>query len=686
MDWNSITINYELLTFVCYVTIFSLWLGVFSLYLANIRKHRTRHNSVTILLTILAIDALRTVIESGYFGIYFGSMYEFLPPSLSHALGTPSNLLIPKFINMAAAVIILFWLLRFWIPKEVEEKEHLAMEADDASRLLGLTRFSINQIADGLFWIDKHGKILEVNASACQKLGYSYEELLTMSVPDIDPDYRIERWPSHWDELKAEKSLNFTSKHLTKSGKIIPVDVTANYMSYGGKEYNCAIVRDLSDRTDLDAIIWRQANYDELTELPNRRLFSDRLNEALLLAKRSKTMLAVVFVDLDHFKDINDTHGHEFGDHVLKESAARLKAVLRESDTLARFAGDEFSAILPNVNSQEAIYQVLRRMLQSVTEPIEVDGTTFQVSVSIGVTFYPDDALSPKDLLVNADQAMYQAKQDGRNQIGIYTPQLRKALNSRVTLLTELRAALELNQFELFYQPIINLQTGETMEVEALLRWKHPDKGMVSPAAFIDIAEENNIIIDMGDWVVRNALTGLKRLQEVSSELNMAINTSPAHFRHQDCIEGWFKDIEDAGIAGKHLAFEITERLLMPSQEEKIGLQTVLEKIHQKGIKTSIDDFGTGYSSLAYIKRYNIDYVKIDKSFISSITNDEHDLAIVEAIIVMAHKLGMKVIAEGIESHEQQERLKSLGCDYAQGYFIGKPMPINDMAEYLACH
>jgi EAL domain-containing protein (putative c-di-GMP-specific phosphodiesterase class I) len=251
-------------------------------------------------------------------------------------------------------------------------------------------------------------------------------------------------------------------------------------------------------------------------------------------------------------------------------------------------------------------------------------------------------------------------------------------------LLAELRTALELNQFELFYQPIINLQTGETMEAEVLLRWKHPDKGMVSPAAFIDIAEENNIIIDIGDWVVRNALTGLKRLQEVSSELNMAINTSPAHFRHQDCIEGWFKDIEEAGIAGEHLAFEITERLLMPSQEEKIGLQTVLEKIHQHGIKTSIDDFGTGYSSLAYIKRYNIDYVKIDKSFISSITHDEHDLAIVEAIIVMAHKLGMKVIAEGIENKEQQERLKSLGCDYAQGYYIGRPMPLNEMADYLS--
>lgn len=668
------------------MTIFFLWMGVFALYLANIKKHRRRHASVTILLTILAIDAFRTIIESGYFGIYFGSTYEFLPPALADSLGTPSSLLIPKFINMAAAVIILLWLLKFWIPKEVEDKEHLAMEFDDASRILGLTKFSINQIADGLFWIDQNGKIIEVNTSVCRKLGYSYEELLTMTVPDIDPDYRAEEWPSHWDKLKAEKSLHFTSKHLTKSGKIIPVDVTANYVSHGDKEYNCAIVRDISDRSELDAIIWRQANYDELTELPNRRLFSDRLNEALLMAKRNKAMLAVVFVDLDHFKDINDTHGHEFGDQVLKECADRLKAVLRESDTFARFAGDEFSAILPNVASHEPVYQVLSRMLESVTQPFEVEGLTFQVSVSIGVTFYPDDALTPKDLLVNADQAMYQAKQDGRNQIGIYTPQLKNEINSRVTLLNELRIALELNQFELFYQPIIDLKSGSTVEAEALLRWKHPDKGIVSPATFIEIAEDNNIIIDIGHWVVRNALSGLKCLQGIDTNFNLAINTSPAHYRHRDCIESWFEQIEASGIAGKHLTFEITERLLMPSLVEKIGLQTVLERIHQKGIKTSIDDFGTGYSSLSYIKRYSIDFVKIDKSFISSITHDKQDLAIVEAIIVMAHKLGMKVIAEGVENEEQKKRLKSLGCDYAQGYFIGKPMPINEMAEHIAFH
>lgn len=646
------------------------------------RLRSIRNSSVAILLSILAIDAFRTVFESAYFGLYFGSIYGYIPVHVHEFLSNPAYLLIPKFINMAAAIIVLLWLLKFWIPHEIQERASFADEFNESNRLLDLTTFSINQVADSLFWVSPEGKILEVNDTTCRKLGYNRNELQAMYVYDIDPDFTQDKWPAHWDDLKASKNLHFTSKHLTKQGVINPVDITTSYVKHGDKEYACAVVRDISDKAVLDKIIWRQANYDELTDLANRRLFNDRLSEAILSAKREQSIVAIVFIDLDHFKDINDTHGHDFGDQVLKEVAFRFKQILRESDTLARFAGDEFAAILTKLDKPEVVEILIDRMLNAIIHPMQLGDTTFHLTASIGVTFYPNDADTSEKLLMNADQAMYQAKDDGRNQIHYFTAKLSERLNWRITLLNELRDAIIKNQLQLFYQPIVDLKSHKTLKVEALIRWNHPTRGLVSPVEFIPVAEETSLIIDLGNWVVNQAIKDLKTFKEYDENMVVGINTSPAHYKHENCIDIWFNNIKDSGLTGKDFIFEITERILMPSVNNEID--KTLEKIHLNGIRTAIDDFGTGYSSLSYIKKYNIDYIKIDKSFIDNITTDSHDQAICEAVTVMSHKLGMTVIAEGVETEEQLKAIEAIGCDFAQGYYFAKPMQFDSICNVLS--
>lgn len=674
--------NFEILSVTTYGILFMLWSGILFLYLTNIRSDSIRHSSVSILLAILAIDAFRTLFESAYFGLYFGSLYHFLNPAVHEFLSQPTSLLIPKFINLIAAFVVLTWLLKVWIPKELKDRQSFEHAFEESNRLLELTQFSINNVADALFWVSSEGKILEVNNTASKKLGFSRNELTEMFVYEIDPDFTKEKWPGHWSELKKNHTLHFYTKHITKSGRVIPVDVTANFVSHAGKEYNCAIVRDMTDKSQLNDLIWRQANYDELTDLPNRRLYNDRLNEAILHAKRNRSSIAVVFIDLDHFKDVNDLHGHNFGDRVLTRIAANLKNVLRDSDTLARFAGDEFAAILPNVKRPESVQNLLSRMLSSVIEPMLIEEKNLHLSASIGVTFYPNDAVDVDKLLINADQAMYQAKNNGRNQIYLYTPDLTERLKWRTRLVNDLRDAIHQHDLQLYYQPVIDLKTKQIFKVEALLRWEHAEHGYVSPSEFIPLAEETNLIMELGDYVVDEALQDMKKFKQIDQQFIIGINTSPEHYKKKSYIDNWLQKISAAGLKGSDFVFEITERILMPDSHNHID--ETLQKLDTNGVKTAIDDFGTGYSSLAYIKKFNIDIVKIDKSFVVNVMNNTHDQAICEAITLMSHKLGMKVVAEGVETVEQSEFLTSIGCDYAQGYFFSRPLPFDNIIMMLA--
>ncbi|NVK39684.1 MAG: EAL domain-containing protein [Oceanospirillaceae bacterium] len=422
------------------------------------------------------------------------------------------------------------------------------------------------------------------------------------------------------------------------------------------------------------------ANFDPLTGLPNRRLFRDRLEQEIKKAHRSNGRLALLYLDLDRFKDINDTQGHDIGDILLKEAARRLERCVRESDTVARLGGDEFTIILGDLDDTDTVAPISQQILRTFNEPFQLAGRKDYISASIGITFYPDDAGDVNTLLKNADQAMYVAKEQGRNRFHYFTASMQRAAQARVELINDLRNALKQQQFQLLYQPIVDSGSGAVVKAEALIRWHHPERGPISPMDFIPLAEETGLIIDIGDWVFREAARQAKIWRQAHRpDFQISINTSPVQLHPEGIdIREWLEHLQSLNLPGSAIAIEITEGLLMDND-----FACRLMEIQQLGIEVSLDDFGTGYSSMSYLKKFDIDYLKIDKSFVRNLQAGSSDLALCEAMIVMAHKLDLKVIAEGIETPVQQALLNTTGCDYGQGYLFARPMPAAAFDNYL---
>lgn len=667
--------GFEIITLATYGTLFILWSSILILYIYNVRKVRALSLAVSVLLSILAIDAFRTTFESVYFGLYFSSVYDYLPRELYAFLSRPEVLILPKLLNLVAALVIVFLLFKFWIPRVVLERREMLDAMSKSNRELELIRYSLEHISDSVYWVSPEGRVIDANQAACEYMGYTLDELRQLHVYDFDPDFTKEIWPKHWQELKAQGSKHIVTRHVTKSGKSVPVDIVANHLHYDGKDYNCAIVRDISKELEKDNLIWKQANFDEMTGLPNRRLFMDRLNDALLTARRHKLSVAVMLIDIDRFKEINEVMGPEIGDKTLVDISQKLNKTVRDSDTFARLSGDEFIAIIKNYNSTADIQLIASRMFDVMNEPQQLGELTMFLSASIGVTLYPNDAQDAKELIRNAYQGMYDAKDSGgRNQLQFFTPSMHERMQQRARLVSEMRKAIDDEAFELHYQPIVDLQSGEIVKAEALIRWQHPEKGLVYPGEFIPLAEETGLVIRIGDWVLKQTLNDLPRFRDLHASFSVSINTAPAHYKDLHCMSRWMQQINESNQPGSTIIFEMTEHNLMPEHSEDI--ETTLDSLHGAGIRVALDDFGTGYSSLAYLKRYRIGFVKIDKSFVDSITTDTQSHALCEAIIVMAHKLDMEVIAEGVETKEQMEVLADIGCDHGQGYYFSHPVPV----------
>jgi diguanylate cyclase (GGDEF)-like protein/PAS domain S-box-containing protein len=430
---------------------------------------------------------------------------------------------------------------------------------------------------------------------------------------------------------------------------------------------------DITERKDAEALIRQQAFFDALTGLPNRRMLRDRLEQEIRRCKRDNQQLAVLFMDLDHFKEVNDTLGHDSGDQLLVEAAKRIKHCVREADTVARMGGDEFTVILTDISNTDHLEPLLQKLLRSMDTLFQIGNEQVFVSASIGITLYPLDATEIEDLYKNADQALYVAKGDGRNRFSFFTPALQEAAQTRVRLANDLRTALVDNQFRVLYQPIIELATGSIHKAEALIRWQHPKRGLVSPAAFIPIAESSGMIVDIGEWVFQQAATQVQKWrQTLHPDFQISVNRSPVQFRHNDSGQAsWGMQMHALGLPGEALVVEITEGLLLDTNAV-VGEQ--LLALGDAGIKVSLDDFGTGYSSLAYLQKFDIDFIKIDQSFVRHLIPDSTDLVLCKAIIVMAHALGMQVIAEGVETEQQRALLAAAGCDYGQGYLFARPI------------
>lgn len=428
---------------------------------------------------------------------------------------------------------------------------------------------------------------------------------------------------------------------------------------------------------------YKLANFDSLTGLPNRHMFREKLEHEIRQSDRARLSLALLLIDLDQFKEINDTLGHLVGDVLLVEAARRILACTRESDTVARLGGDEFTVILSRVKDPKDVELVAQKIIERLGEPFQLGESVVYVSASIGITVYPLDASGAEEqvdeVLMNADQAMYEAKRQGGKRFSHFTQSLQTALQERKHMITDLRAAILENQFHLHYQPMMDMATGHIRMAEALVRWDHPTRGIIMPNDFIPLAEETGLIVQIGDWVFEEAARWASRWNELlPGGFQVCVNTSPVQFRAEGAASQikWIEHLQSHNIPGKCMVIEITERVLLNNEEDSLKM---LANLRNANIQIAIDDFGIGYSSLAYLHKFDIEYLKIDKSFINSLSKNARNTALCQAIIVMAHKLGLQVIGEGVENHLQDEILDKAGCNFVQGYLYSRPI----LAEQL---
>lgn len=440
---------------------------------------------------------------------------------------------------------------------------------------------------------------------------------------------------------------------------------------------------DITDKKQSQQVIWHQANFDALTQLPNRNMFSDRLNQEIAKCKRNGNRFALLFIDLDHFKEVNDTMGHAAGDLLLVEVAERLRLILRETDTVGRIGGDEFTALITDIKSNQDVEQIAEKLLEAIELPFYVNNESIFVSASIGITLFPEHSDKFDELLKFADQAMYLSKSEGRKQFQHFSKELQEQAEKAHRLTQELRIAVIGQQFEVLYQPIYDIANRRVHKAEALIRWHHPELGLVSPADFIPIAESSGLIADIGNWVFQSAAKQVKEWRDnYCDAFQISVNRSPAQFQstlsHYDKL--WFETMKQLDIADG-ICIEITEGLLL---DDDNTTKKTLSQFRDYGIAISLDDFGTGYASLSFLRKFKIDFLKIDRAFVMNIEESPENQALCEAIIVMAHKLGLSVIAEGVETKQQLAVLTAAGCDYAQGYYISRPVAKDEFTKQLA--
>lgn len=435
------------------------------------------------------------------------------------------------------------------------------------------------------------------------------------------------------------------------------------------------------DALENQKMIWNQANYDRQTNLPNRNFFERKIKEVIQDAKQNGTDFAILFIDLDDFKNVNDISGHPVGDQLLYEVSKRISTCVSDNDFTARIGGDEFIIIVPQINDILFVNGLCKTILDELRMPFKINDHDYHISASIGISLFPKDTETYEELLSYADQAMYQAKKLGRDRYAYFTKEIQAKINEKITIADDLRLALSSNQFELVYQPIVDLNTLNVVKAEALIRWNHPERGLIRPDQFIAIAEESGLIHSLGKWILKEAIQDLKYLHDhFGNDFNLAINISPIQFTQPQNFVDFLHELDLNHISPNVISFEITEGLLLAPSEV---VTNTIKLLKDKGIKFSIDDFGTGYSALAYLKNFDIDFLKIDKAFTRDLDADLYNRSLCQFIILMAHNLDIQVIAEGVEYQIQENILRNLGCDFVQGYLHGKPMSKVELVKLM---
>jgi diguanylate cyclase (GGDEF)-like protein/PAS domain S-box-containing protein len=550
--------------------------------------------------------------------------------------------------------------------------------AEDRSRML---KEAVDSLQIGITFSDANGRIVYLNPSEAHMHGYEVEELIGREARSFASlQHRRQAPPGN---LKEGAAWRRESVNLKRGGEEFPVLLTSipvrdREQRYLGIVTTC---EDISEQKEAEEKINRLAYFDLLTGLPNRGMFLERLHQSLALAARDNERVSLVFLDLDNFKDVNDTLGHCAGDKLLCDVAQRLSGCLRESDILARLGGDEFVVLLTSVNCQDRISAAVQRMLDIFTTPFLVDGRTIYSSASIGIALYPDDSHDASSLFRSADTAMYHAKNEGRARFRFFSEEMNQKIMRRVALENSLHRGLEREEFFLVYQPQWDLKTNKMVGAEVLLRWQSEDFGLMLPSEFISLTEDSGLIFSIGEWVLRSACLQARRwADEGHREFKVAVNISGKQLKQLDFVEMLTGIILETGVDPLSLELEFTESVIMENADRTIETLCALKAM---GVQLSIDDFGTGYSSLNYLKHFPVDRIKIDRSFVADVNRSNDDAAIVEAIITMAQSLSLKVLAEGVENSDQLHHLTALGCDEVQGFYLAMPMPADALADTL---
>ncbi|VAW53524.1 Sensory box/GGDEF family protein [hydrothermal vent metagenome] len=561
-----------------------------------------------------------------------------------------------------------------------------------------LHRYIVNTSPDIIYILDHDGHFTFINERIESLLGFSKEEIVgkhysfLVHHDDMEQakyvfnERRIGTRAAKNIELRLKCKDDGKSRHF--NNRTLPIELSAMGMysvdneSIDGYTGTYGVARDVTERKIAEETINFQAYHDLLTKLPNRALLGDRLSQAINQAKRDDEKLAVMFLDLDRFKNINDSLGHMIGDELLQQVSIRLKECIRSADTLARFGGDEFTLLLPKLKNGKADASTLaEKIINTLKEAFYVDGHELYVSASIGIALYPQDGINMDTLIKHADVAMYHVKGQGKNGYQFYSTEMNVPYIEKLSMDTGIHKALDNNEFNLVYQPQINLRTGEIVGVEALLRWDHPEHGAVSPAEFVPFAEESGLIIDIGYWVIKSACAELNRWRTAGMpEIRMSINISARQLMEENIVKNIIRTIKDYDVPGRCLELEITEHAIMNDMDAVIRK---LKKLSSHGITIAIDDFGTGYSSLSYLHKLPIQTLKIDRTFLRESKINKGDNTIISTIVSMAKGLSLNVIAEGVETQLQLEYLREIECSEAQGFLFGKPLPPDVISQLL---
>ncbi|MBL3556943.1 MULTISPECIES: putative bifunctional diguanylate cyclase/phosphodiesterase [Marinobacter] len=558
--------------------------------------------------------------------------------------------------------------------------EHYALRKQRQGRLF---ETMLSSLPDPCYILNLEGNFLYANAAMAELCQLPVEEIVGRSFSEMPLPAQYNGKDKLQEVIRSKEQYKSEVQVKSPSGETRYFEcVYAPVLDYRGDvEAVAGIGHDITHRKEAESRIWRHANYDLLTGLPNRRLFMDRLSQHATHSERTGDPFALLFVDLDHFKGINDRLGHDAGDDLLKMIAQRVDSCVRQSDTVARIGGDEFTVLLLDTGDRELIHGIASNILAELERPFQLGENEASISCSIGITLFPEDAGTAHQLLNDADQAMYVAKHSGRNRLCYFTDVMKSDRTGRRQMINDLREAPLSGQLRLFYQPIIDLTSGRIVKAEALLRWQHPEQGLKLPVEFLDLAEESGLMSALEHWVFSEAASQSVKWSELLDDtFQLTINSSPLQFTQNIHSKPWEAHLDTFQQANTGIAIELTENVFLSDSDQ---LARNFSELKEAGVQLALDDFGTGYSSLAYLKRFDVNYLKIDQSFVRDDGVGSNSHAIAETIIMMAHKLGLQVVAEGVETSEQRDWLMEAGCDFAQGFFFSKPMPAVEFEQLL---